>query len=1245
MQFVKGGPEVPEGLLQAHEEGTVVFFCGAGISYPAGLPGFSGLVDEIYTKVGVAPSGIEHTAINSRLYDTAIGLLEGRLAGGRMAVRRQLPTILRPDLKRPGALETHDALLTLAEGRTGLSRLVTTNFDPLFEIAMTRRERRVQTFNAPLLPVPKARWDGLVYLHGTLPENPTDSDLNRLVIASGDFGLAYLMERWASRFVSELFRNFTVCFIGYSIDDPVMRYMMDALAADRLMGETPGQSYAFGSFKGDEETRTYEEWAAKNVVPILYNEENGHALLHRTLQEWAATYRDGVSGKEAVVARYSGVEPTGSTKQDDFVGRMIWALSDRSGLPAKHFAEFEPRPPLSWLESLIENRFNDGDLSRYGIKTDEKNTGHRFGVLDRPSPYTLSPRMALVSGMNMAGSYDLVMQHLSRWVARHADNPKLIVWIANRGGSLHPVFRWSILRELDDHPLPAGSAISRLWSLILSGRVTARDIDLYDWQRRFLKEGLTMGLRLALRDALTPYVELREPLRVTDVEEEEAGTGEDPDLSALVRWDIKLAATHTHSPLRDLRENEGWHEIVRTILPDVTGLLADTMDLKRELGGADDTHDYSYVHQPSILDHEQNRDFNDWTILIELVRDGWSALADEQPALALAEVERWRGYQYPIFLRLSFFAATQRPDVVPLLTALKWVLENEGWWLWSTETQREMGLLVTCLAKTLEQAECEVLQDVILRGPPRSMFRSNIKDEEFSRLADREAFRLLNRLVAAGAKLSNQAADRLDAIKDRYPDWPEIIDDSTDFPFWMGNGDNWTAHTNTPTELDELQAWLANNPGDSRDESDDWAHRCETDFEIASAALVGLAKKGVWPSERWRQALQVWSSDDLAARSWKQVSETLLPLPHDQFVELARGIAWWLGAVGKTKLDRSENFFVLSNRVLDLFRATNIDFENDAQSKALNHPIGLTTQALLSFWYQQNLEDAQGLQQPFRDLFTGLCDPGSQGLHLGRMILSRAVITLFRVDADWTIRHLLPFFSWTESVEFAATMWQGFLQSPRMHWPLLEAIKTPFLDTALRLELLGETYQRQYVIFITIAALQSDSRYGEGEFQRAFDALRPNAYQDVAEGLLQGVSGAGDRRADFFNNRVVPFMKKHWRKSTDVRMVSVSERLARLCVAAGDAFPEAVMLLKDWMQRLDTPSFVIHVLVQSKLVERFPAATLTFLDNVISDDAKWLREEAKVCLAEITQALPNLSDDYRFQRIVLILRKSGLSWP
>ena len=60
---------------------------------------------------------------------------------------------------------------------------------------MRRDKLRVTIFQAPLLPVPKTRWNGLVYLHGLLAARPNADNLNSLVLSSGDFGLAYLTER------------------------------------------------------------------------------------------------------------------------------------------------------------------------------------------------------------------------------------------------------------------------------------------------------------------------------------------------------------------------------------------------------------------------------------------------------------------------------------------------------------------------------------------------------------------------------------------------------------------------------------------------------------------------------------------------------------------------------------------------------------------------------------------------------------------------------------------------------------------------------------------------------------------------------------------------------------------------------------------------------------------------------------------------------------------------------------------
>lgn len=79
MQFITNGPDIPDELLQAHEEGRVVFFCGAGISYPAGLPGFKGLVKRIYQLNGTTLSEIECEAFKRGQFDATLDLLERRL--------------------------------------------------------------------------------------------------------------------------------------------------------------------------------------------------------------------------------------------------------------------------------------------------------------------------------------------------------------------------------------------------------------------------------------------------------------------------------------------------------------------------------------------------------------------------------------------------------------------------------------------------------------------------------------------------------------------------------------------------------------------------------------------------------------------------------------------------------------------------------------------------------------------------------------------------------------------------------------------------------------------------------------------------------------------------------------------------------------------------------------------------------------------------------------------------------------
>jgi hypothetical protein len=1268
MQFVKDGPDIPDRLLQWQEEGRVVFFCGAGISYPAGLPNFPGLVEKTYQKCTATRTAVQNAAIKAKQYDIAVGLLESYVQEGRIIVRQAIAEILKPDLTRANAKATQEALLQLGKTRKGQTRLVTTNFDRLFEEVISGMANRIPTYKAPLLPVPKAKWDGLVYLHGLLTEKPTESDLNCLVVTSGDFGLAYLNERWAARFVSELFQNYTVCFVGYSINDPVLRYMMDALAADRQQGESPPEMFAFGSFQDEEEQDRELEWKAKNVTPILYREDEGHTLLHRTLRAWAETYRDGISGKERIVDECAAALPLTGTKQDDFVGRLLWALSDDSGLPARRFADYVPTPSLDWLEPFSEDRFYSRDLPRFGVfpkaTSDDK---PNFSLIHRPSPHDLSPRMSLFDGRAYRTGWDKVMTQVARWLSRHLDNPKLLLWLAKRNGILHDELKIWIERALEEvadlerrndkdglaklaaqgpNSIPS-PAMRTLWRLLLTGRIRSplSDTSLFGWKERFQRDGLTASIRFDLRRSLTPYVMLSDPIGFDSEAEEVDGT---PSIRNLVESEIVLATKYAHSMFDELNNVDSWIAALPLLLEDFSALLRDALDLMNELGRAEDESDLSYLHQPSIADHPQNQDFRDWTILIDLTRDAWieTAKNDRQSAAEIAD--RWFRTPYPIFRRLAFFAATQ-PDVISPDKATRWLLDRNCWWLWSIETERESFRLLVGLATKASPSDMTALQQAILIGPPRTMFKADISEERWSQLVDREVWLRLAKLSEAGAQLGTTSRRALDGLASSYPEWRLSVDQRDEFPVWMGDA-SWVGEDSemfpiipTPYSGRDLVEWIRKYPSTDSWKQDEWKDRCRKKFRTAAFALLKLARNGEWPTDRWAEALQAWNEKDLVNRSWRYVAPAIVEMPVEKISEIAHGVSSWM-QVAAQEFDRHEGmFFKLADRLLDLDTQSGVLTEEPVML-AINHPVGHVTQALLTWWFRKELEDGQGLPEVLRERFTRLCDTTVERFRHGRVLLASRVITIFRVDKDWSQVHLLPLFDWTTSEIEAMSAWEGFLWSPRLYRPLLEELKGQFLDTARHFSALGK-HDGQYAAILTYASLDPGDVFSVAELAHAVASLPSDGLNDVVTTLVRALEGSGDQKTAYWDNRISPYLENIWPKTAAASTPQIAGQFARLCIAAGERFPEAFAQLHIWIRQPTNPDFLANRLHESGLCVMHPETALDFLSVVLGDHVQWIWRYETDCLREIQNAAPQLAADQRFVRLVEFVRGRGAEWP
>lgn len=1104
-------------------------------------------------------------------------------------------------------------------------------------------------------------------------EKPDDTALNRLVVTSGDFGLAYLIERWAARFVSELFRNYDVCFIGYSINDPVLRYMMDALAADRMLGETTPQAWAFGDCEDGQERRKTDEWKAKGVTPIFYRvaaDDKDHSLLHSTLRNWAETYRDGVSGKEHIVVTHALARPTASTQQDDFVGRVLWALADSTGLPAKRFAEMNPAPPLEWLDFFSEERFEHGDLSRFGVQPDPSvDSKLRFSLLRRPAPYHKAPAMQLVIGRNAAAGLDDVMRHLGRWLVRHLDDPRLILWIAAQGGKLHERWAWLISRELDrfvelerdgktveleEIRANASSAIPGkqmrvLWRLLLSGLVKARGHEgvTYDLERRFERDGLSAALRFELRELLAPKVTLQKPFRW---EPEDL-----KDLRHSVAWELVLATNDLRETL-ELRPDGRWGIAHHGLFGDFQQLLVDALDLLQELGDADARRDPSFWYLPSIAPHPQNRGSEDWILLIELLRDAWLVTRSNEPARATLLAQGWFDFPSPTFKRLAFFAASQDNCIDPGQW-VNWLLTGACWWLWAIELQREVCRLLVLQGRNLAQPEQTKLEGAILAGPPREMCRVDLEPNEWEHTRDHSVWLLLAKLKVAGIKLGDAAAARFDELSGAYPMWHLATNESDEFPIWFsGTGDpdfeERRVIDEAPRKRRELVQWLRKPLADrSRNPmyEDTWPKVCRERFFHSLLALSDLARNEEWPVERWLAALQTWSADGIARRSWHYAAPLVLELveriSEEELHASALILARWLNSASSA-ISRHQNLLLeLCQRILNLpLAATTGSTLNgqpvDPLRAALNHPVGCVAEALLNHWFARKPNDADGLPADIEPHLTALCDLNVDRFRHGRVILSSRLIALFRVDRPWTEKHLLPLFNWTACHTEALATWSGFLRSPQIYPPLLLALKTEFLETARHYQDLG-AHARQFVTFLTYVALNLPVGFQWDEFRQPFSALPQKGLEVTVRALESALDSAGDQRAEYWENRIKPFWHHVWPKSNDLATPAIAESLGRLSVAAGAEFPAALDLVLPWLSPLEHAYSVEARLANSGQCRQHPVDSLHLLAKIVdgrTSDVFRLRE----CLDSIVAADPRLAQDGDYQHLLQFCRIQGV---
>jgi len=475
--------DIPDSLAQARDDGRVVFIAGAGVSMGAArLPGFIGLTSAVLDSLNFGPETaarrlhslperIGDVPLNANEWamlqtpDRVFSYMESEIDRHQILNQVQRQLAVNEDTDR----SAHEVIRTLATDQDGRLRLVTTNFDTLFETPGTHIFRPNNLPNLQRDPF----FDGLVYLHGRLANPLRRGEADDIILSSNDFGRAYLMEGHVTRFLHELIRRHVVVFIGYQANDPPVRYLLEAINRFEVI---PPNLYAFTPENED----LKGAWSEKGVTSIGYPvEDNDHTALWDGLELWADRAREPRAWMERT-ARFAQSPPERlEAWQRSLVVHLVKTSNGMS-----YFCKQNPAPPADWIRvfdsseryrELRRSLVDDDELlldpftlyhlaeDTQPIERDRNSTGHHSrrpdGVIDiLQTTYDDAAAGGLTStsslrGVFRSGANAVLCPRLGllgRWIASHVDSPVLVDWLC-RQNAIHPeilsTLRWQVWRR------------------------------------------------------------------------------------------------------------------------------------------------------------------------------------------------------------------------------------------------------------------------------------------------------------------------------------------------------------------------------------------------------------------------------------------------------------------------------------------------------------------------------------------------------------------------------------------------------------------------------------------------------------------------------------------------------------------------------------------------------------------------------------------------------------------------------
>ena len=332
------GIDFPEEILDALRDGNLVVFAGAGVSKAAGLPDFKELSEQIAEGSGKKQEDgeTEHEFLD-------------RLKSCKVNVHNRAAKILDSQNKLPA--ELHKNLLRLFSDVESV-RIVTTNYDRLFEQAAQGIFDSVPSYHVPALPSGHD-FNGIVHVHGSVDLS------NKMILAGSDLGKGYIDEKHVSDFLLKLFPNFTTLFVGYSHKDTMMNFLIASL------------SEVEKSFSLMPECEK-DKWKRSDIKPIYFPASGqDYSCLGQIIEGLIKRRSLGTRDWQQKIKEI--VEKSPSLATDEEIELIVEKLKDV--VMVKSFTDSARDPEwIEWLDArkYLDNLFGDRSSEERNDKRDEE---------------------------------------------------------------------------------------------------------------------------------------------------------------------------------------------------------------------------------------------------------------------------------------------------------------------------------------------------------------------------------------------------------------------------------------------------------------------------------------------------------------------------------------------------------------------------------------------------------------------------------------------------------------------------------------------------------------------------------------------------------------------------------------------------------------------------------------------------------------------------------------------------------